>query len=110
MEFYVTLAGRCPVREYLDSLDGREARRVVNDLRLLAEFGLGLGLPHVRPLGQKLWELRTQGQRQHRVLYVAITGQRFLLLHAFTKKTAKTPRQEIEVALARLAEYEGRPR
>ncbi len=44
------------------------------------------------------------------MLYVSITGQRFLLLHAFTKKTAKTPRQEIEVALARLAEYEGRPR
>jgi phage-related protein len=66
-------------------------------------------MPHVQPLQGKLWELRSHGpSQQHRVIYVAISGQRLLLLHAFTKKTAQTPRREIALAEERLADWEQR--
>ena len=68
---YTTAAGRCPVREYLTDLDREERLRVADCLGLLEAFGLGLGAPHVRSLGNKLWELRITGQVQHRVLYFA---------------------------------------
>jgi len=35
------------------------------------------------------------------VIYFFFVGRRIVLLHAFQKKTQKTPRQEIETALAR---------
>jgi phage-related protein len=106
VEFYTSRTGHSPVQEYVDQLTGREARSVVNALQLLQEYGLALGLPHVRPLESKLWELRIRGQRQHRVIYVAAMGHRFVLLHAFAKKTQQTPRREIDLALHRLSDYQ----
>jgi phage-related protein len=48
----------------------------------------------------KLWELRLTGcDGIARVLYVTATGQRVVVLRAFVKKTQKTPRAEIELAL-----------
>lgn len=106
--FYATPAGRSPVREYVDSLAADEAARLTDDLSLLAEFGLGLGMPHVRPVRGKLWELRSRGRLQHRVLYVAVRGRQIVLLHAFSKKTSKTPSAEIAVAERRFADYQER--
>jgi phage-related protein len=34
-----------------------------------------------------------------------VSGRRFVLLHAFTKKTQKTPAAEIETAKRRMADY-----
>jgi phage-related protein len=42
------------------------------------------------------------------VLYIAISGRRFLLLHAFTKKTEQTPEREIRLAVDRLEDYRRR--
>ncbi len=61
-----------------------------------------LGEPHVKQLEGKLWELRLTGRDGiARVLYVTAIGQRAVVLRAFVKKTQKTPRAEIELALRR---------
>jgi phage-related protein len=73
--YYETAGGSCPVRQYIDSLSVQEAARLSVELDLLADFGVALGMPHVRPVGGKLHELRVRGRIQHRVLYVATTGQ-----------------------------------
>jgi len=103
--YYETANGRCPVKEYLDGLGAKETERVVFDLELLREFGLDLGVPYVKNIHGKLWELRTTGRSRHRVLYFAASGKRFVLLHAFTKKTGKTPPAEIKTADNRMNEY-----
>jgi phage-related protein len=108
--YYATTAGRCPVQEYLDDLGPVEAAKVSFDLDLLKAFGLNLGAPYVRSLQGKLWELRTRGRNQHRILYCDASGRRLILLHAFTKKTAKTPPGEIETAMRRLVDYQERER
>ncbi len=41
-----------------------------------------------------------------RAVYVAAIGKRIVIVHVFTKKTEKTPRQEIEIALKRAKEVE----
>jgi phage-related protein len=106
--FFESGNGRTPVREFLDRLSPDEAAKVTVDLDLLEEFGIELGMPHVRPVRGKLWELRIHGRLQHRVLYVAVTGRRLVLLHAFTKKSPKTPLDEIALAERRFAEYRER--
>ena len=105
VEFYRTPNGRAPVEDYLDELSSSEAAKAVRALELLRTYGIELGMPHVRHLRGGLYEFRLRGQREHRVLYVALTGQRFLLLHAFTKKTQQTPPNEIALAEQRYHEY-----
>jgi phage-related protein len=61
-----------------------------------------LSQPHVKHLEGKLWEMRLTGRDGiARVLYVAAIGQRVVVVRVFVKKTQKTPRTEIELALQR---------
>ena len=61
--------------------------------------------PHVKHLEGKLWELRLTGRDGiARALYVTAIGRRMVVVRAFVKKTQKTPRSEIELALQRAKE------
>jgi phage-related protein len=73
---------------------------------LLQIFGpQQVGMPHVRPLGEKLWEMRLNGAAGiGRAIYTATAGQRLVVLHAFVMKTQKTPRRAIDLARKRLRE------
>ena len=109
LEFYETAAGNSPVLEFLHELSDDDSARMAREFTLLQDYGIRLGMPHVRRLeGSDLWELRTRGRLHHRILYVAVSGRRMLLLHGFTKKTDRTPVREIETAKARLADYRER--
>lgn len=62
------------------------------------------GLPRewVKPLGDKLWELRITGKDGiARAIYITLTGQRIIVLRIFVKKTEKTPSREIALARQR---------
>lgn len=78
--------------------------RFLHISELLQDFGTQhVGLPHVRPLERKLWEMRMQGRDGiARAVYAAVQGRRLLVLHVFVKKTQITPRRAIETALQRL--------
>ena len=61
--------------------------------------------PYVKPLGGKLWEMRMHGKDNiARSVYVLATGRRVVVLHAFVKKTQKTPRGALETATRRAKE------
>jgi phage-related protein len=52
-----------------------------------------------------VWELKIkQAEGQFRVCYVVKRNDKVYVLHAFQKKTQKTPQQDIELAQARLKE------
>jgi len=78
--------------------------RFLRIAELLEDYGpQRVGLPHVRPLESKLWEMRMKGRDGiARAVYAAIQGRRLLVLHVFVKKTQPTPREAIETALLRL--------
>ncbi len=61
--------------------------------------------PHVKPLRDKLWEIRMNGKDGiGRAIYILVTGRRIVILHAFIKKTQKTPPDAIKLAFARTKE------
>lgn len=61
--------------------------------------------PYVKHLEDRLWEMRLIGRDNiARVVYVAASGRRVVVLHAFIKKTEKTPRRALEIARARAKE------
>ena len=107
--FYKTLQGDTPVNDFILGLDLRAQAKVRDTIKMLQEFGIRLGQPHVKKLtGTELWELRIVGSDSIRIFYIAISGKNFLMLHGFKKKKDKTPPKEIKVAEHRLAEFRSR--
>jgi phage-related protein len=74
--------------------------------RLIAAFGIEhLPAKYVRHIEGRLWELRMKGKDGIvRALYVTASDQRVVIVRVFTKKTQKTPRREIKLALERAKE------
>ena len=61
--------------------------------------------PHVKHLEGPLWEMRLKGASGiARALYVTRRAQRVVVVRVFVKKTQKTPRREIDMALRRAEE------
>jgi len=60
-------------------------------------------MPLSKPLGKGLFEIRTSlsGKQISRVIF-AVVGKEMMLLHGFIKKTQKTPKQDIDLAISRL--------
>jgi len=64
-----------------------------------------MGQPHVKHLQDKLWEMRFTGRDGiGRAIYVTAIGRRVVVVHAFVKKTQKTPRAALELAERRAKE------
>jgi phage-related protein len=95
----------------------RELRALPDDLQgkflhvagMLEEFGPArVGLPHVRPLEKKLWEMRLAGRDSiARAIYFAASGRRLVVVRVFVKKSGKAPRREIALAERRMKEQDG---
>jgi phage-related protein len=82
---------------------------VLRVIGLLIDYGLTLKLLHARRLQGKPWQLRMVGRpNSYRVVYAAVPGHKFLLLHLFAVKSQAPPTQEIGTAKQRLADYEQR--
>ena len=77
-------------------------------LNLMQDYGPSyFHEPYVKHLQGKLWEIRLKDQDGiARVLYVSASIRRIVLLHAFIKKTQKTPKKALEIALQRMKELE----
>lgn len=71
----------------------------------MVEVGPDLGLPHTRPMGNGLFEIRAKGKEGiGRIFFGMQKGKEIIILHSFIKKTQTTPRHEIEIAMKRLKE------
>ncbi len=100
--FYRTDSGREPVREWLKNLDLADRKVIGEDIKD-AEFSWPIGMPLVRSLGGGLWEVRSSlpHGRIARILF-CVAGQQMVLRHGFIKKTQKTPKPDIDLALKRM--------
>ena len=98
--FYQTKQGKEPVKEWLMTL--REYDRKVGTEIKTVEYGWPLGMPLVRSLSSGLWEVRIDILHGiARVLFSLVNNQ-MVLLHGFIKKSQKTPKPDLELALKRM--------
>jgi phage-related protein len=83
-------------------------RENITDAAARLDLGQILQMPLSRPMpsiGKGVHELRFKDRSGiYRVIYVLLGKGTIWFLHAFTKKTEKTPDQNIEVAKKRLRE------
>jgi phage-related protein len=90
----------------LEELPADMRARFVFISRLIGEFGLErVREPHVKHLHGPLWEIRMKGRDGiSRAVYVTAVSKRVVVVRVFIKKTQKTPRREIDLALKRAKE------
>jgi phage-related protein len=104
--FYRTENGNEPVRAWLLGLDVANRHAIGLDL-MRVQFAWPVGMPLVRPLGDGLFEVRTNlpDRTTARVLFCFHDGDLFAL-HGFIKKTRATPPEDLKLARKRKAEVE----
>ena len=108
---YYPERNRGPVRDYLTQLAKERPKafaRLVLDVEVLGAEGLRSQQIIIRPLGDKLWELkRLYDGIQYRTFFGVHKGAAWLV-HNIEKKSAKTPKDDLELARKRLREVTGR--
>jgi phage-related protein len=87
----------------LDALPADMLARLWQIADLIKDMGLErVRGPYVDHLQGPLWEMRLKGKDGiARAIYVAAQGKRVVVVRVFVKKTQKTPRREIKLALKR---------
>jgi len=104
VRFYETATGTEPVRDWLKDLSQEDRKSVGKDIAKV-EFGWPIGMPYCRALGEGLWEVRSEISRGRiaRVFFCLVRSE-MILLHAFIKKSQRTPDAELKLARKRKKE------
>ena len=107
INFYRQPNGKSPVEEFLDSLTGKQAQKVLWVLELIEELET-VPRQYFKKLvdSEGIWEVRVQsGNDIFRLLGFFDGGTLLILTNGFAKKTQKTPPQEIALAVRRKNDY-----
>jgi phage-related protein/DNA-binding phage protein len=91
------------VERELDALAIDIRQRFLRIVELVEIHGVAaMREPHIKHLEGKLWKMRMKGKDGiARAIYVTAERERVVVLHAFTKKTQKTPARALDVARTR---------
>lgn len=106
--------GNCPTSEFMKELDRKsitsksdkiQLKQIKAHIKILKESGTRVGEEFVKKINGDLWELRPGNNR---IFFFGWSGNTFVLLHNFYKKTKKTPKREIEKARRELDDWVSR--
>jgi len=103
VKFFQTRRGNFPVKDFIEKLEKKTYARAFRSIELLRDFGPFLRMPYSKKIAPKLYQLRIKGAESIRIFYTQI-NKTYYLLHAFKKKSQKTPKREIKTALDRIKE------
>lgn len=110
IKFYRTREEKCPVENYLDDLNSKQVEKVLWTLRAVKTLN-PVPTQYLQKMTNTndLWEVRVNFAGDiFRLLGFYNTKGALVLAHGFTKKTQKTPAQEIATAEKRKKDYENR--
>ena len=112
IEIYTDANGKSEINSYLETLKNNQTKdnRIKRDkiyayMRILQCGALSIGIPYIKHIDGEIWELRPL---RDRILFAYLNNNRFILLTVFMKRTAKTPKREIEKAKKILKDYKRR--
>lgn len=107
VKFYKSANGKCPIKEYLDSLPSKVAQKITWVLSIIEEFDV-VPTKYFKKLEgtQEIYECRIDfGGNTYRMLGFFFSGNFVVLTNGFMKKTRKTPVEEIELCDSRMKDF-----
>ena len=105
VKFYETNKGNEPVREWIKSLPDADRKVIGEDLKT-AQYGWPIGMPLIRKLEPRLWEVRSRTSGGLARLIFTVSKALMVILHGFIKKSQKMPQGDLETARQRLADLD----
>lgn len=99
--FFQTARGDYPVKEFIKGQDEVTYAKILHSILLLENHGPYLKPPYIKKLQDKLYELRISGKIAIRIFYTKRNNE-YCLLHAFKKKSERTPSRELKIAVDRM--------
>lgn len=100
---YETSRGDKPIEDFIQALQPATIAKVAHVIDLLETHGPFLGMHHSKQLDQNIYEFRIKSKETVRIFYT-FKHKQIYLVHAFKKKTQKTPRKELKLADKRILE------
>ena len=104
IKFYENSRSDRPVEYFINRQDAPTYAKIIRLIDALSKHGPNLGMPYSKYLGDGLLELRIVGKNNVRIIYIYYRDRDIYLLHAFKKKTQKTPIKELRLAINRKKE------
>lgn len=101
VNLYQTTRGDYPIMDFIEEQDEETYANLLGYITLLKTDGPFLKPPYIKKLQNKLYELRISGKVAIRIFYTMERSE-YYLLHAFKKKTQKTPAKELKIAIDRM--------
>jgi phage-related protein len=105
--FYRTESDECPVEDFLDTLDSKQAQKVAWVMQVVEELEQ-VPATYLKKLvnTKDIWEIRVQmGSNIFRFLGFFNQRNFIVLTNGFQKKTQKTPKSEILLSEQRKQDY-----
>lgn len=99
--FYRSANGKEPVRDWLKGMDADNRKLIGEDIQTV-QFRWPLGMPLVRKMDKRLWEVRsdiTDGRIAR--TFFTTDGDEMILLHGIIKKSNTTPPRDLATAKRR---------
>lgn len=102
--FFTNENGKSDVAEFILSLSEVAQAKIYNQIDHLKEYGLTRHNPSIRKIvGTQLWEIRILGKNNLRLICITLK-HKVVILHVFDKKSQKTSKKEIQIAIRRYNE------
>ena len=101
VKFFQTVRGDHPVEDFIEEQDKATQTKIAHHIRLLVTFGPYLKPPYNKKMANNFYELRISGRVTVRIFYTLFNNE-YYLLHAFKKKSQRTPVKELKTALDRI--------
>jgi phage-related protein len=89
------------IEKFILSLEKTTIAKLFRVIDLLQEFNYKLGMPHTKKIKKNLFELRISGKQEIRIFYT-FNKDSIIFLHAFVKKSQKTPKRELTKTFKKL--------
>ncbi len=80
----------------------------LHTIEMIEEFGPNLGKPHTSAMGKGLFEIRAKGKEGiGRSFFCSFENNEIIILHSIIKKTQKTPKKDLDLAIKRMKKLKG---
>ena len=111
VEFYETVNGHSPVREFLVGTQGQRPRTISQPWRRGLEKLRNRQYhrePLTKALDDGLFELRHVGKLNTRVLWFFVKGRRIIAVHGIRNKGQAIPARDLDTARERMSDWKER--
>jgi phage-related protein len=86
------------IDSYLNRIPKEDHIKITKTIKLFIDYGFKLPEKYLKKLNNLIWELRIE---QYRILF-GIIKTKIIIVNIFYKKSQKTPKKELKLAVQRL--------